>query len=623
MMQSVNNQISIKKDVIAADGRNSSLKQSGSDFIAILSELYSASQEGENSSLRAVYNSIQQIRDKNEGYAGGVDVSRYSSVTKPSDGNSRRQKETVLSGNDRSCNSRENTEPQTVRPDLVKKSQSRTERSGVITKAETDTSGKDAENKVLNDDYAARICADNNDSAGGSSEDYAGTQSVFDSATDGFIDITFGANTTEEPNVESPVITSKTENEKLLLKTLSDPFAQFVLPQGENEEMLSSSEQLLSSGVGEDSILNGGDRLTQLITKQIIPDNDASQSQQSAEKMTMVSDESLDADLDRIVAALESEADQNRIDAVKSSDTMTKLVQSAGVTSVTLHNADADIDVESQLFSLEELQNIDDSLKLAKSIKTHTDRDPSSQENGHQADSSDSQYGNALKTLRSVVGQFSETSGSGDLSKGILNGTLSERIPAAEQNGVNETRLFGSNNLLFAQGAAREINSSLMGNKEPSLNDLMSLSSDIRKNAEEITKKVMEMAARNLRQMELNLNPESLGKMRISIDLTGASEITKITVSASEPATRELIAQTLGRLREQFEISGSEVETDLAEYHEQSDDAEFAQQNERSEKDERQDETIFASDDSDSVEKEIVDETQINSQNDERVSYFA
>ena len=50
--------------------------------------------------------------------------------------------------------------------------------------------------------------------------------------------------------------------------------------------------------------------------------------------------------------------------------------------------------------------------------------------------------------------------------------------------------------------------------------------------------KVMEMSSRNLKSLDLTLNPEGLGKMRIVIDATSAEEISKISISASHSGTR-------------------------------------------------------------------------------------
>ena len=363
--------------------------------------------------------------------------------------------------------------------------------------------------------------------------------------------------------------------------------------------------------------------LLSLLYKNVIS-TDGQKTEQASRQMAMMSDDSLEVDLNRIIADLQHSAQTTAVEeSSDAAEDMAKLVESSGVTSISLQSSESEVDLDAQLASMEELQNIDDSLKLARVIRTQNDQLPGDDSDHGQHGAETLNYGQALKTLREATGQEIENLGVDESAESILNTAVTEQIPTAEHGNVNASRQVDVNSLSFGQNVTNELNSAVTGGKETALNDLLSLSSDLRKNAEELTRKVMEMAARNLRQMELNLNPESLGKMKICIDLSGTNEITRITVAASEAGTRDLIAQTLGRLREQLELVGSEVETALADYQEQSGENGFAQNDERSAPNEDHAETVFADNAEKVSEDDKVDETQINSQNGERVSYFA
>lgn len=78
----------------------------------------------------------------------------------------------------------------------------------------------------------------------------------------------------------------------------------------------------------------------------------------------------------------------------------------------------------------------------------------------------------------------------------------------------------------------------------------MSLSHNFKQNAEEITNKVMEMAAKNLKTMEIELDPQNLGKMKILFNLDGDNEAVSVAIATSNPATKDLIEQSSGRIKD-------------------------------------------------------------------------
>ncbi len=163
--------------------------------------------------------------------------------------------------------------------------------------------------------------------------------------------------------------------------------------------------------------------------------------------------------------------------------------------------------------------------------------------------------------------------------------------------------------------------------------DLLSLSQNLKENAEALSKKVMEMSSRNLKVLNLNLNPEGLGRMKISIDATSADEITKISISASKSGTRALIEGSLGSLREILASNDITASTELKDYTEehyegQEQEAHHQHQEQHREPQQQEDDGIIfarASVDEDVSENRPEDDSENinNSQNGNSVSYFA
>lgn len=68
--------------------------------------------------------------------------------------------------------------------------------------------------------------------------------------------------------------------------------------------------------------------------------------------------------------------------------------------------------------------------------------------------------------------------------------------------------------------------------------------------ANELHDKVMQMAARNLKQLSVELSPNELGKMKISISLSEDNEAVSVSLAAANPQTREILAKALPQLRD-------------------------------------------------------------------------
>jgi flagellar hook-length control protein FliK len=97
-----------------------------------------------------------------------------------------------------------------------------------------------------------------------------------------------------------------------------------------------------------------------------------------------------------------------------------------------------------------------------------------------------------------------------------------------------------------------------------SLRDTMlSLSSDVKRNAEKITEAVMAMSSRNLKSLNFELNPEGLGSMQITIDSDQNGDAVKIAISASSSQARGILAQGMDALRDGLLRNGIFAQAEL------------------------------------------------------------
>lgn len=210
---------------------------------------------------------------------------------------------------------------------------------------------------------------------------------------------------------------------------------------------------------------------------------------------------------------------------------------------------------------------------------------------------------------------------------------MSSDLSQGENSDTNQNQSFQS---MLQQSAAT--------NKENTQNqiskqfDLLSMSSNLKQNAQALTEKVMQMAAKNLKTMDLTLNPHGLGKMKISLDVGSADDVTKISISASSPATKALVEQGMEALRQTLRDNDINAKAEVTEYEDnhsnQNPNQEFAgneYQSQHGQQEQNQDDlsygTFFASNDENDNQSENLTENQteniMNSQNGDSVSYFA
>ena len=210
---------------------------------------------------------------------------------------------------------------------------------------------------------------------------------------------------------------------------------------------------------------------------------------------------------------------------------------------------------------------------------------------------------------------------------------MSSDLSQGENSDTNQNQSFQS---MLQQSAAT--------NKENTQNqiskqfDLLSMSSNLKQNAQALTEKVMQMASKNLKTMDLTLNPHGLGKMKISLDVGSADDVTKISISASSPATKALVEQGMEALRQTLRDNDINAKTEVTEYEDnhsnQNSNQEFAgneQQSQHGQQEQNHEKlsygAFFATNDEDDNQSENLTENQteniMNSQKGDSVSYFA
>lgn len=326
-------------------------------------------------------------------------------------------------------------------------------------------------------------------------------------------------------------------------------------------------------------------------------------------------------------------------------------------------------DSENTDFGAEDFDLIEQSLKLSQSldeklskadVKSKIDAIMDSKE-----EASENTLAKSLELLRGTTQGNTNTSSrvtldSTGLNRVNLNNTQDQKISSNGFQSLEQAikSAFESSSSVMSSDLSQEGNSdtnqnqsfqsmlqqSAATNKENTQNqiskqfDLLSMSSNLKQNALALTEKVMQMASKNLKTMDLTLNPHGLGKMKISLDVGSADDVTKISISASSPATKALVEQGMEALRQTLRDNDINAKTEVTEYEDnhsnQNSNQEFAgneQQSQHGQQEQNHEKlsygAFFATNDEDDNQSENLTENQteniMNSQNGDSVSYFA
>lgn len=150
------------------------------------------------------------------------------------------------------------------------------------------------------------------------------------------------------------------------------------------------------------------------------------------------------------------------------------------------------------------------------------------------------------------------------------------------------------------------------------------MSSNLKQNAQQITDAVLKMAAKNLKSVNIQLSPEGLGKLKISIDMSKSDDVASVSISASNQATKQLVEQGLSDLKDRLMANDIKADPRVEEYNEQDQSGQKNNQSGKNSKDQEK-EQKFA-DNGENIE--VIDdsfsfESLINSQNIDFMNKFA
>ena len=139
-----------------------------------------------------------------------------------------------------------------------------------------------------------------------------------------------------------------------------------------------------------------------------------------------------------------------------------------------------------------------------------------------------------------------QTGGTGAEASSLWTGLTAG---AAGSAGADGSGSFG------AQGQAADLNSAAAAafkakGAAAQSSSYLHLSADAETNAERIAQKVQEMAARNLKQLTIDLNPANLGRMQISIALNPNNEALAVSIGTASRNTKDLLAKSLDSLKQ-------------------------------------------------------------------------
>lgn len=326
-------------------------------------------------------------------------------------------------------------------------------------------------------------------------------------------------------------------------------------------------------------------------------------------------------------------------------------------------------DSESTDFGAEDFDLIEQSLKLSQSLDEKLSKEDVKSKivaiMDSKKEATENTLAKSLELLRGTTQGNTNTSSrvtldSTGLNQVNLNNTQDQKISSNGFQSLEQAikSAFESSSSVMSSDLSQKGNSdtnqnqsfqsmlqqSAATNKENTQNqiskqfDLLSMSSNLKQNAQALTEKVMQMASKNLKTMDLTLNPHGLGKMKISLDVGSADDVTKISISASSPATKALVEQGMEALRQTLRNNDINAKTEVTEYEDnhsnQNSNQEFAgneQQSQHGQQEQNHDElsygAFFATNDEDDNQSENLTENQteniMNSQNGDSVSYFA
>ena len=177
----------------------------------------------------------------------------------------------------------------------------------------------------------------------------------------------------------------------------------------------------------------------------------------------------------------------------------------------------------------------------------------------------------ALNSLKSGIKGLSSTAQSTTYSQSSLFASMfgdGDGIAALSDNDGASTE-FGSSDsseqdAAFAGMASSQQAQATDGAKEavPAHMTRFAFTGSEDTDASEIHERVMQMAARNMKQLSMELSPNEMGKMKISIELSDTNDAVSVSLAAANPQTRAILEKALPKLKEI--LSQQNIKTDAS-----------------------------------------------------------
>lgn len=177
----------------------------------------------------------------------------------------------------------------------------------------------------------------------------------------------------------------------------------------------------------------------------------------------------------------------------------------------------------------------------------------------------------ALNSLKSSIKGLSSTAQSTTYSQSSLFASMfgdGEGVTALSDSDSASTE-FGSSDsseqdAAFAGMASSQQAQTTDGAKEavPAHMTRFAFTGSEDTDASEIHERVMQMAARNMKQLSMELSPNEMGKMKISIELSDTNDAVSVSLAAANPQTRAILEKALPKLKEI--LSQQNIKTDAS-----------------------------------------------------------
>lgn len=170
-----------------------------------------------------------------------------------------------------------------------------------------------------------------------------------------------------------------------------------------------------------------------------------------------------------------------------------------------------------------------------------------------------SETNNIMANASHIGAVFTNVVKSNAMKTNVSNDTKGIDLGSVDVSSTTErTAILNATNTTTASSITSRLNNTMSGLFSFFDNKLPLSTNNQSQNAQNITNKVLEMAARNLQQVELELNPQNLGKMKIKIDINDAKNAS-VSFMVNNATTKELLSGSFDKLKTALEDAGYQL----------------------------------------------------------------